>query len=125
MMLHDDGLDITSEKLAQLVKNSGNEIEPYWPMLFAKALKGQDVGKILSGAIDTTCEYQEVEVFEEYTAAAAAEECPREEEPEDVDMGALFGGDDDDYGCEDVYHDRHEVNNGSEFLDAMVSGAVK
>jgi len=31
-------------------------------------------------------------------AAAAAEEAPAEDEPEeDVDMGGLFGGDDDDY----------------------------
>ena len=68
-------------------------------MLFAKALKGQDVGALLSnigtagggggGAADAG------------PVAAAAEEKVEEkeekkEEVEDVDMGGLFG-DDDDY----------------------------
>merc|ERR1719362_1997999 len=48
LMLHDDGLGINAEKLTKIIKASGNEVEPYWPMLFAKALKGQDVGKLLA-----------------------------------------------------------------------------
>merc|ERR1719284_2151722 len=48
LMLHDDGLEITAEKLAAVIKASNNTVEPYWPMLFAKALKGQDVGALLS-----------------------------------------------------------------------------
>tara|TARA_B110000305_G_C18797455_1_gene341124 strand:+ start:124 stop:309 length:186 start_codon:yes stop_codon:yes gene_type:complete len=38
LMLHDDGLEITAEKLNKVIKASGNEVEPYWPTLFAKAL---------------------------------------------------------------------------------------
>ena len=34
--------------MTKIIKASGNEVEPYWPMLFAKALKGQDVGALLS-----------------------------------------------------------------------------
>ena len=34
--------------MSAVIKASGNEVEPYWPMLFAKALKGQDVGALLS-----------------------------------------------------------------------------
>merc|ERR1712124_37736 len=48
LMLHDDGLEINAEKLNKIIKASGNEVAPYWPMLFAKALKGQDVGALLS-----------------------------------------------------------------------------
>merc|ERR1712146_544756 len=48
LMLHDDGLEINAEKLSKIIKASGNEVEPYWPMLFAKALKGQDVGAMLA-----------------------------------------------------------------------------
>merc|ERR1719478_1696439 len=48
LMLHDDGVDITAEKLSKIIKSSGNTIEPYWPALFAKALKGQDVGSLLA-----------------------------------------------------------------------------
>merc|ERR1711968_373242 len=48
LMLHDDGLEITAEKLSAVIKASGNEVEPYWPMLFAKALKGANVGDLLA-----------------------------------------------------------------------------
>merc|ERR1712032_1030743 len=93
LMLHDDGLEINAEKLTKIIKASGNEVEPYWPMLFAKALKGQDVGKLLAnigsaggggGGAAGPAE------------AAADEPEEKKEEPEDVDMGGLFG-DDDDY----------------------------
>merc|ERR1712139_27816 len=95
LMLHDDGLEINAEKLTKIIKASGNEVEPYWPMLFAKALKGQDVGALLAnvgsagGAAGPAAA----------GPAEAAEEAPKEEdkkkedEPEDVDMGGLFGDD--------------------------------
>merc|ERR1711998_161113 len=95
LMLHDDGLDIAAEKLTKIIKASGNSVEPYWPMLFAKALKGQDVGALLSniGSAGPAA-----------GPAAAAADAPvaeekkeeKKEEAEDVDMGGLFG-DDDDY----------------------------
>ena len=31
-----------------MVKASGNTVEGYWPGLFAKALKGQDIGALLA-----------------------------------------------------------------------------
>ena len=94
LMLHDDGLEITAEKLSAVIKASGNEVEPYWPMLFAKALKGQDVKALLSniGSAGPAAG----------PAAAAGGAAPAEvveekkEEVEDVDMGGLFG-DEDDY----------------------------
>merc|ERR1719498_2131733 len=49
LMLHDDGLDITAEKLAKVCKDSGNDVEPYWPMLFAKALKSHKIDNLLAG----------------------------------------------------------------------------
>merc|ERR1712222_7013 len=98
LMLHDDGLEINAEKLTKIIKASGNEVEPYWPMLFAKALKGQDVGELLSnignaggGGGGTAAAAGPA------TAAEVVEEKEeKKEEPEDVDMGGLFG-DDDDY----------------------------
>ena len=85
--------------MTKIIKASGNEVEPYWPMLFAKALKGQDITKLLSnvgtggggggGAAPAT---------DAGAGGAKEEEKPKEEEPEeDVDMGDLFGGGDDDY----------------------------
>ena len=32
----------------QVIKASNNKVEPYWPGLFAKALEGQDIEKLLS-----------------------------------------------------------------------------
>ena len=40
LLLHDSGLDISTEKLNKVIKQSGNEVEAYWPGLFAKALQG-------------------------------------------------------------------------------------
>merc|ERR1712050_752169 len=48
LLLHDSELDISEDKLNKVIKASGNKVEPYWPGLFAKALDGQDIGKLLS-----------------------------------------------------------------------------
>lgn len=95
LMLHDDGLEITGEKLAKVIKTSGNEVEPYWPMLFAKALKGQNIDDLLSNLASAGGP-----AVAAGGPAAAVEEAVKEEEKkeevEDVDMGGLFG-DEDDY----------------------------
>ena len=78
-----------------VIKASGNEVEPYWPMLFAKALKGANVGELLSNIGSAAGPAAGPAAA---GAAAAVEEVKEEkkEEVEDVDMGGLFG-DEDDY----------------------------
>ena len=78
-----------------VIKASGNEVEPYWPMLFAKALKGADVGELLSNIGSAAGPAAGPAAA---GGAAAVEEVKEEkkEEVEDVDMGGLFG-DEDDY----------------------------
>ena len=81
--------------MAAVIKASGNEVEPYWPMLFAKALKGADVGALLSNIGSAGPAAGPAAA----AGGAAAAEAPKEEkkeEAEDVDMGGLFG-DEDDY----------------------------
>ena len=34
--------------MAKVIKASGNDVEAYWPALFAKALKGQNIEDLLS-----------------------------------------------------------------------------
>ena len=77
-----------------VIKASGNDVEPYWPMLFAKALKGADVGELLTNIGSAAGPAAGPAA----AGAAAVEEVKEEkkEEVEDVDMGGLFG-DEDDY----------------------------
>ena len=81
----------------KIIKASNNEVEPYWPMLFAKALKGQDVGALLTNLCSAGGGGGATPAGDATVAVVAAEEPEvKKEEPEDVDMGGLFG-DDDDY----------------------------
>eukprot|EP00829_Urostomides_striatus_P015345 TRINITY_DN4805_c0_g1_i4.p1 TRINITY_DN4805_c0_g1~~TRINITY_DN4805_c0_g1_i4.p1 ORF type:complete len:160 (-),score=73.29 TRINITY_DN4805_c0_g1_i4:126-560(-) len=47
LILNDAKMPVTEEKIAKLIKVSGNTVEPYYPMVFAKALEGQDITAIL------------------------------------------------------------------------------
>ena len=40
LLLHDDGQEITADKLQKVIKASGNEVESFLPGMFAKAIKG-------------------------------------------------------------------------------------
>lgn len=43
LILQDDDVAITGDKIATLLKAAHVEVEPFWPGLFAKALEGVDV----------------------------------------------------------------------------------
>ncbi|KAK4944242.1 60S acidic ribosomal protein P1 [Elasticomyces elasticus] len=48
LILADDGIDITADKLNTLIKAANvPEVEPIWATLFAKALEGKDVKDML------------------------------------------------------------------------------
>ncbi|KAI0802751.1 60s acidic ribosomal protein-domain-containing protein [Xylaria sp. FL0064] len=49
LILADDGVEITADKLQTLIKAAGvPDVEPIWTQLFAKALEGKDVKELLS-----------------------------------------------------------------------------
>lgn len=50
LLLHDGDLEISEEKLKQVLTASNNSVEGYWPGLFAKALKGRNVADLLANA---------------------------------------------------------------------------
>merc|ERR1712137_1023599 len=48
LILADDGVDITADKLTSLIKAANvPDVEPIWATLFAKALEGKDVKDLL------------------------------------------------------------------------------
>ena len=94
LLLHDAELEITEEKLNKVIKASGNAVEAYWPGLFAKALKGKDIGDLM-----TSCGTSAAPVAAAAGAPAAGgapAAAPKKQEKEeevDMDMGGMFGDD--------------------------------
>lgn len=43
LILQDDDVAITGDKITTILKAAHVEVEPFWPGLFAKALEGVDV----------------------------------------------------------------------------------
>ncbi|KAL3174928.1 hypothetical protein MRX96_010952 [Rhipicephalus microplus] len=48
LILQDDEIAVTAEKISTILKAAGVEVEPYWPGLFAKALEGLDLKSLIS-----------------------------------------------------------------------------
>ena len=48
LILHDDGQEVTADKISAVVAASGLELEPYWSGLFAKFLEQKSVGDLIS-----------------------------------------------------------------------------
>ena len=84
--------------MSKVITASGNAVEPYWPMLFAKALKSAKIEDLLSN-VASAGPAAGPAAAGGAAEAEAEEEKPEEkkEEVEDVDMGGLFGDDDDEY----------------------------
>ncbi|XP_049278764.1 60S acidic ribosomal protein P1 [Anopheles funestus] len=99
LILVDDDVAVTDEKIATILKAANVEIEPYWPGLFAKALEGIDVKSLITSigsGVGSGGGAPAAAGAGGAAAPAAAEkkEEKKEEEPEesDDDMGfGLFG----------------------------------
>ena len=85
---------VQGDKLAKVIKASGNEVEAYWPSLFAKALKGQNIEDLLSNIGSAAPVAAPVATGAPAATAAPVKKEEKKEEPaEEVDMGGLFGDD--------------------------------
>ncbi|KAJ9646137.1 60S acidic ribosomal protein P1 [Exophiala oligosperma] len=95
LILADDGIEITADKLNTLIKAANvPEVEPIWATLFAKALEGKDVKEMLTnvgsggGAAAAAPAAGGAAAGGAAEAAAPAEEAKEEEKEEsDEDMG--------------------------------------
>ncbi|KAF2809534.1 ribosomal protein 60S [Mytilinidion resinicola] len=94
LILADDGVDITADKLQSLIKAAKvEEVEPIWTTLFAKALEGKDVKDLLlnvgsgGGAAAAATSGGAAAAGGAAEDAPAAEEKEEEKEESDEDMG--------------------------------------
>lgn len=96
LILYDDGVDITADNIATLVKTANVPVEPYYPGLFAKLFETNNIadlitnlgggggGPAVAGAPDTAAAGGEAKEEEKKKEES-------EEEEEDDDMGfSLF-----------------------------------
>ncbi|EPS44915.1 hypothetical protein H072_1103 [Dactylellina haptotyla CBS 200.50] len=92
LILADELIEITAEKLQTLVKAASVEVEPIWTSLFAKALEGKDVKDLLlnvgSGGGAAAAAGPSAATGGSAPAEEAKEEAKEEEKEEsDEDMG--------------------------------------
>ncbi|XP_022902918.1 large ribosomal subunit protein P1 [Onthophagus taurus] len=93
LILADDDVAITGEKIQTILKAANVDIEPYWPGLFAKALEGVNIKDMItnigSGVGSGPAASAPAAAAAAPAAAAPVEEKKKEEEPEesDDDMG--------------------------------------
>ncbi|KAI8140316.1 60s acidic ribosomal protein-domain-containing protein [Fennellomyces sp. T-0311] len=94
LILKDDNVEISADKLQTLVKAAGlTEIEPIWFSLYSKALEGQDIKELIfnvgaaAGPATAGAATGAAAAGEE----AAQEEASKEEEKEESDEDMGFG----------------------------------
>ena len=114
LLLFDEGMDITADKIQKIIKASGNEVDDYYPEFFAKYLAKADIKSMLSvtpaaGAASAPAH----EVHEEKgdkkddkkggkkddkkggkkddKKKEKEKEKPKEEEEDDIGFGDIFG----------------------------------
>ena len=108
LLLFDDGIEITADKLQKVIKASGNEVDGYYPEFFAKYLSKVDIKSMLSvtpaaGAAPAEEHHEEKKEDKKEDKKGGKkddkkgkekkkeEEKPKEEEEEDIGFGDIFG----------------------------------
>ncbi|EJF61608.1 ribosomal protein 60S, partial [Dichomitus squalens LYAD-421 SS1] len=94
LILADDGVEITSDKILALTEAASIELEPIWASLLAKALEGKNVKELLSNVGAGGAGPAAAPAAGGAAAGGAAAEAPKEEEKKeeekeesDDDMG--------------------------------------
>merc|ERR1712137_82044 len=90
MILADDQIEITADKISALLSAAKVEVESYWPGLFAKAVNGIDV-KAIVGNVGVGSGSAPAAGGGEAAAAEEAKEEVKEESEEESDDDMGFG----------------------------------
>ncbi|XP_026424992.1 60S acidic ribosomal protein P1-like [Papaver somniferum] len=90
MILHDDGIPITDEKIATLVKKANVQCESYWPGLFSKFTEKKNVEDLITATGGSGAAVVDVSASagggaKVVEAPAAEEKKKKEEEKEESD----------------------------------------
>ena len=105
LLLHDDGIEITADKIEKIIKASGNEVDGYYPEFFAKYLSKADIKSMLTvtpaagaGGAAPAEEHHEDKKDDkkggkkdDKKSKKKEEEKPKEEEEDDIGFGDIFG----------------------------------
>ncbi|GAA5861678.1 hypothetical protein JCM8547_000702 [Rhodosporidiobolus lusitaniae] len=94
LILADEGVEITADKLVTLCTAAKVELEPIWASLLAKALEGKDVKELLTnvgGSGAPAAAVGGAAAGGDAGAAEAAPEKAKEEEKEESDDDMGFG----------------------------------
>ncbi|XP_047974356.1 60S acidic ribosomal protein P1-like [Salvia hispanica] len=97
LVLHDDGIPITAEKISTLLKAANLSVESYWPSLFAKLCEKRNVEDLImnvgagGGGAAVAVAAPTGAGGGAAAAAPAAEEKKKEEEKEESDDDMGFG----------------------------------
>ncbi|KAL1497667.1 hypothetical protein ABEB36_008590 [Hypothenemus hampei] len=96
LILTDDDIAVTGEKIQTILKAANVDVEPYWPGLFAKALEGINIRELITnigsgaGAAPTGAPAPTGAAPAASAPAEAKAKEPEPEEESDEDMGLGF-----------------------------------
>ena len=111
LLLFDEGMEITSDKIQKIIKASGNTVDDYYPEFFAKYLAKTDIKSMLTvtpaagaaGAVaheehgkddkkgDKKDDKKGGKKDDKKKEKEKEKEKPKEEEEEDIGFGDIFG----------------------------------
>lgn len=94
LILHDDNIAITEEKLRTVIEAAGVEVEPIWTTVFARALQGKDLKDLLFNFSSVPCSVASaaapIAVASTQSASSGDKKKPepkKEESDEELGMG--------------------------------------
>ena len=97
LMLSDSDLPVTTENLKIVIDATKNDVEAYWPMLFARMLAKHPVESLLASGVGVGgAAGGDAPAEEAAEEEAAKEESEEEESSEEGGMGGLFGDDEEE-----------------------------